>query len=261
MGGFANNAPIVTDGLVFYVDAGNSKSYPGSGTAVSELTGNYADGALVNGASHLTGNGGHFSFDGVNDYLTTDLDNIWALMTSEFTLSYWIKSTSTSLAHAIGNVGGAIGAADEFSELFLISTNSNNTTTSSGSSRLLIRDAGPTRTGSGMKLYMFTWTDNHNDGSWHNIVITHKNSDATQEVYVDGVSTTVTVSPTNNVVPVPTYVENPAERNPFIGAAHNRDNAAVTFFNGQLACVSFHDRKLTSAEVLQNYNALKNRFV
>ena len=39
MGGFANNAPIVTDGLVFYVDAGNSSSYPGSGTTWSDLIG------------------------------------------------------------------------------------------------------------------------------------------------------------------------------------------------------------------------------
>ena len=28
---------VVTDGLVFYVDAGNGKSYPGSGTAWSDL--------------------------------------------------------------------------------------------------------------------------------------------------------------------------------------------------------------------------------
>jgi hypothetical protein len=43
MGGFANNAPIVTDGLVFYVDAGNSNSYPGSGTTWSstEVLQNY----------------------------------------------------------------------------------------------------------------------------------------------------------------------------------------------------------------------------
>ena len=30
---------IVTDGLVFYVDAGNDKSYPGSGTTWSDLIG------------------------------------------------------------------------------------------------------------------------------------------------------------------------------------------------------------------------------
>ena len=31
---------IVTDGLVFYVDAANQKSYPGTGTTVNDLTSN-----------------------------------------------------------------------------------------------------------------------------------------------------------------------------------------------------------------------------
>ena len=31
--------PIVTDGLVFYVDAANKQSYPGSGTTWTDLKG------------------------------------------------------------------------------------------------------------------------------------------------------------------------------------------------------------------------------
>lgn len=57
MGGFANNAPIVTDGLVFYVDAGNSKSYPGSGTTWYDMiSGNV--GTLYNGPTFDSANGG-----------------------------------------------------------------------------------------------------------------------------------------------------------------------------------------------------------
>ena len=36
------NPRIVTDNLVFYVDAGNTKSYPGTGTTWTDLTGNGA---------------------------------------------------------------------------------------------------------------------------------------------------------------------------------------------------------------------------
>ena len=68
MGGFANNAPIVTDGLVFYVDAGNSNSYPGSGTTWSDLIGSN-DGALTNGPTFDSANGGSIVFDGTNDYV------------------------------------------------------------------------------------------------------------------------------------------------------------------------------------------------
>ncbi len=70
MGGFANNAPIVTDGLVFYVDAGNSKSYPGSGTTLTDLVGGN-DGTLINGPTFDSANGGHLSLDGSNDYIQT----------------------------------------------------------------------------------------------------------------------------------------------------------------------------------------------
>ncbi len=34
-----SNIGVVTDGLVFYVDAGNTKSYPGSGTTWTDLVG------------------------------------------------------------------------------------------------------------------------------------------------------------------------------------------------------------------------------
>ena len=68
MGGFANNAPIVTDGLVFYVDAGNNKSYPGSGTTCTDLVGGN-DGTLTNGPTFNSANGGNILFDGSNDRL------------------------------------------------------------------------------------------------------------------------------------------------------------------------------------------------
>ena len=78
MGGFANNAPIVTDGLVFYVDAGNSNSYPGSGTTWTDLAGSN-DGTLTNGPTFDSGNGGSIVFDGTDDYVNF-LPNLTILM-------------------------------------------------------------------------------------------------------------------------------------------------------------------------------------
>ena len=40
--------PIVTDGLVVHLDAGNSASYPGSGTTWYDLSGNGNDATLYN---------------------------------------------------------------------------------------------------------------------------------------------------------------------------------------------------------------------
>jgi hypothetical protein len=59
-----NNPRIITDGLVLALDAGNPKSYPGSGTAWTDLSGNGNTGTLVNGTGYNSGNGGSLVFDG-----------------------------------------------------------------------------------------------------------------------------------------------------------------------------------------------------
>ena len=46
--GIGYNTSVVRDGLVLYLDAANSKSYPGSGTTWFDLTGNNNN-AILNG--------------------------------------------------------------------------------------------------------------------------------------------------------------------------------------------------------------------
>jgi len=61
---------IVTDGLVLALDAANSRSYPGTGTTWSDLSGNGNDGTLVNGPTFDSESNGSIVFDGVNDRVT-----------------------------------------------------------------------------------------------------------------------------------------------------------------------------------------------
>lgn len=61
---------IVTDGLVLCLDAGNSRSYPGSGATWTDLSGNGNNGTLVNGVNYNSANKGSLVFDGVNDYVS-----------------------------------------------------------------------------------------------------------------------------------------------------------------------------------------------
>ena len=58
---------IVTDGLVFYVDAGNSKSYPGSGTTWYDLSGRKNDGTFSATPTTSNSGGGSITFDGIDD--------------------------------------------------------------------------------------------------------------------------------------------------------------------------------------------------
>jgi hypothetical protein len=63
-------APIITDGLVMALDAGNLVSYPGSGTSWKDLTINGNNSTLYNGPTFSDVNGGVISFDGSDDYAT-----------------------------------------------------------------------------------------------------------------------------------------------------------------------------------------------
>ena len=58
-----------TDGLVLHLDAGNTRSYPGSGNTVYDLSGFGNTSALTNGPTYNSSNLGAFVLDGSNDYI------------------------------------------------------------------------------------------------------------------------------------------------------------------------------------------------
>ena len=78
MGVFAG-PEVVEDGLVLALDAGNTKSYPGSGTTWTDLSGNGNNGTLTNGPTYSSSNGGSIVFDGVNDFV--DISNSFQVST------------------------------------------------------------------------------------------------------------------------------------------------------------------------------------
>lgn len=59
----AHSPKIITDGLVLCLDAGNTKSYPGSGTTWTDLSGQGNNGTIT-GAVYSNG---YFDFDAAND--------------------------------------------------------------------------------------------------------------------------------------------------------------------------------------------------
>lgn len=221
MGGFANNAPIVTDGLVFYVDAGNSKSYPGSGTTWSDLVGGN-DGTLTNGPTYDSGNAGSIVFDGTNDYISTQLT-----CGTTFTWFVWFKTDVVSSGYR--NII-AIPSPDYM--LMLLDGN----TTSMGFWT-------PDGLGGG-SLNM----DSISANTWYNAVFVREGNSITNgyKTYLNGVfkgqANTGTWSSSDYV---------------WLGGRSGQSQ----YLNGNIACAMVYNKALTAAEVLQNYNALKNRFV
>ena len=84
------NPSIVRDNLVLYLDAANTKSYPGSGTTWTDISRKGTDGTLTNGATFNSGNMGHIAFDGTNDYV--DITSLPVISnTSAMTMEAWVN--------------------------------------------------------------------------------------------------------------------------------------------------------------------------
>jgi len=79
---------------VVHLDAGNTSSYPGTGTTWSDLTSNNNDFTL-NSCAFDSGNGGSIDFDGTNS--TADRGSELTFNKQSNTMMFWVKQDQNSL--------------------------------------------------------------------------------------------------------------------------------------------------------------------
>lgn len=215
---------IVEDGLVFAIDAGSTRSYPGSGTAVTDLVGTN-NGTLTNGVAFSANNGGTWEFDGTDDYI--NVPSYTKHHQSTGTMEAWVNPDTTSGNHYVFGAGGSFtqGASRA---LRLLSGVWTYITFGSGGTHDW-NDAGTATTG------------------WAHVVIGW--SGTTAYFYLNGVGTSQTLSGmiTPSVGTVLTIGVRPWD----LGAD----------WDGEIAAVKCYSTLLTAAQVLQNYNTQKNRFI
>jgi hypothetical protein len=211
---------IVTNGLVLALDAAKKDSYPGSGTVWRDISGNGNNGTLTNGPTFNSNNGGSIVFDGINDYVNLG-SNINLTKLSFFC---WIKTT--------GNLGHLIAAYQP-------------------SSPYPGWSVGVGFVGSAGRLNFWSgggWKQSFiqcNTNVWMHIAVTFENE--TVSFYKDGIFSNSTTS-----TPISSYIGNK-----FLGA---RVNDAASPYIGSISQTLTYNRALSSAEVLQNYNATKGRY-
>jgi hypothetical protein len=80
---------IVVDGLVLYLDAANRYSYVSGSTTWRDLSRSNNNGTLINGPTFNTGSGGSIVFDGIDDYVISNLTK--TQIGNNLTLNIWIK--------------------------------------------------------------------------------------------------------------------------------------------------------------------------
>ena len=86
------NPSIVTDGLVLCLDAANTKSYSGSGTTWTDISGEGHDGTLTNGPTFSSNYGGNIVLDGSNDFVT-GVHNSELNLRNDVTVECWFRRT------------------------------------------------------------------------------------------------------------------------------------------------------------------------
>jgi hypothetical protein len=84
---------------VLHLDAGDAGSYPGSGTAWTDLSGTGNNGTLTNGPTYSAANGGQIVFDGTNDFAEIAGSASLAFNTGDFTIECWFKLTRTAFSY------------------------------------------------------------------------------------------------------------------------------------------------------------------
>lgn len=226
---------IVMDGLVFHIDAANSRSYAGSGLTVNGLSGGIG-GTLVNGVGFTSANGGNFIFDGTNDYI-----NVTNGFTSYFsnndywTVDLWYRFTSTNEPVLLSG-GPSIGYYDLFLEV--------------GTNQIYFA-AGRGATSSYIQNINVSNTLGYNLALKHLNIHFIKNGASTGLVYVNGIN-----------IPM-TLVNLGLSSMPNI----NEDLRIGSFkqsgfeLTGNIGQVKIYNRALSAQEILQNYNATKGRYI
>jgi len=228
---FAYSPKIVTDGLVFAVDAANKKSYPGSGITWSDLSVNGNNGTLTNGPTFDSGNGGSIVLDGTNDYIdfgnigiTLYCIDIWYYLTSEITGASGFKPFFRFSNQGVQE-GVGFGAVTGFL--------SNETLT------MLGQTPGYERTGifdvipSGWNNFVFNWNGSNYD------------------IFLNSSQKTVSYGTANSG-----HVSLISSTGFYLGQGYQSSQIG----DGKFSSTKIYNKALSSTEISQNYNALKSRF-
>lgn len=232
---------IVLSGLVLYLDAGNTSSYPGSGTAWTDLSGNGNNGTLINGPTYDSGNGGSIVFDGSNDYvsLPNTLGTLFDNSSDNFTLSLFIKPTAKPPSN------------DSLKILFNVYN------TGFGGGRVFILYRSPS--GVDQVYYGLYIASSNRSDTYANItysinewmLITLVWNGTTSKIYKNATELTYSSR---------TSLSSAASTNstPIVLAA---DTILVNpTYTGNFSNVLLYNRSLSSTEITQNFNAQKGRY-
>ena len=218
---------IVTDGLVFYVDAANDNSYPGSGSTWSDLIGGN-DGTFSATPTTDSANGGSIVFDGVGDYVSISNPPATNAGTVNSSISAWFKTSSDIVSNQT-----IYSERDGTTHIF------NKLRINSNKADYIFLTPSVTK--------VLSSSTSLSTNTWHYVTGIKSGND--YSIYING---QLDISSTEDVGSFSTG-----------GTISTNIGKEITglYLNGNIAQIKIYNRALTPSEITQNYNALKNRFI
>lgn len=238
----SHSPSVIMDGIVFYVDAKNIRSYPGTGTTATDLIA-----GLSGTMTSTTFTDGYFSFSNGSGF------------TSSQYISFGNQSSTTlkpggfSVMCLVNNTADISPAQPSYHR---------NAAFAAGSDSVLgnwsfERFRGATNWTFRMKFDQDpTYGSDYNflagsvsQGSWQHLAAVYNPADLSLKLYLNGIlNQSYTFGSARTLVSAPSIALT-------IGAANT-----IYGFNGYFSQGIFYNRPLQASEVLQNFNAVKGRF-
>jgi hypothetical protein len=239
---------VSESGLVLAFDAGNAKSYPGSGTTWTDLSGRGNSGTLINGPTYSSSNGGTINLDGINDYIDGYNDSTIFANDNSLTVSIF-----ANIAEASKDIPGGLVCSQRYQSegdpggygFVIPGTTYGSSTTLSVN---LTKNISGTST-SYQNLSQFTYVRNQ----FRYYSFTYSSSSKTVSTYMNGILQNSSTDLNYG------WTVNTSSRKTLIGQ-NTQGGWSNQFYNIRIGAVHIHNRALTAAEIQQNFNATKSRY-
>ncbi len=222
--GLSHSPKVISDGLVLYLDATNTRSYSGTGSSWYDLSVYGYNSTLISSPTFINNKYGQLAFNGSTQYATVPYTStLWNGQT--FTLSVWAKK---------------IGNGDQGSRGIMISKNINYIEHAFNGKTM-----ASFRNNSGGQ-YLIYGNNPASLNEWRHYAITY---DGTMGIlYENGAATgSTTLSMTVNSTSDPLHI--------------GRWDGGTHYFNGCIAGAMVYNRALNADEILQNYNSTKYKYI
>jgi len=215
-------APVVDSSLKLWLDAAQTTSYSGSGSTWTDLSGNGNNGTIVNSPTYSTDNGGYFSFgSGGSQRTSFTYQTPVQSASTAFTWNIWVYPVANQDGYVLMGYRGTTPL-----QFYKLTTQK--------------FEMYPAEI-----FYLFTLN------VWQNICVTYdgtQSGTANMKMYVNGIQVGLRDADQPDFSPstMPFYV--------------GGDPIASEFATARISQVMVYDRALSTAEIVQNYNALQSRY-